>query len=225
MEKGFKNLQVASRAVERRGKEASTATAPPYSEPPDINNDLSGDSGLPDAASTPSNNGDDHISLSGNQPHQQHHKSPFQLPQPQAIQPPSHHAYPSSSSHSHQISTSRSGGDAHHQRGMSYPISSSSAASSTAASPTFTAPSNSRNWSLSSNHAGPSSTLFQALSPPPPPLPPLPPPVQPLTMNHSSAGGGGGYGYVPTTTGPGKPTIASMLQGRPMGEPSAVTTS
>ena len=220
MEKGFKNLQLASRTATRRDKAASTATAPHYSESPDLNKDPHGDSGLADVASTPSNNGDDHLSLSGNQPHHpQHHTPPFQFPHPHQIQPPSlHQSYPSASSHSHQNSISHSGGSAHHQRGMSYPISSSSAASSSAASPTFTAPSNSRNWSFSSNYQGPPSTLLQPFSPPLQP-------VQPPTMNHNGASGGGGYGYVPTTTGPGLPTIASILHGRPMGEPSTVTSS
>lgn len=217
MEKGVKNLQVASRTATRREKAASTATEPTYSESPDVNEDPHGDSGLADVANTSSNNGDDPLSLSANQPQQQHHTPPFQYPQSHLIQaPPLHHTYPSS--HAHQDSTSHSGGGAQHQRGMSYTMSSSSAASSSATSPTFTAPSSSRTWSSPSNYPGPPSTLLQTFSPPPPP-------VQQPPMNRSGAADNGGYGHVPTTTGQGLPTIASLLRERPMRESSAVTSS
>lgn len=214
MEKGLKNLQVASRTVTRREKAASVATPSHYSESPGTNNDPEGDSGLgQDITNTPSNNGDDHPSHTNNHQAPQDNSPAFPFSQPRPVAQPNPHRNHVSQN---QQSLSHSSGSGHHERGISYPISSSSAASSSTTSPTFTVPSD-RTWSFPSNYPAPPSTLLQAYSPPPQP-------VQPPTMNHSGTGGRSGYGFAPTTTGTGLPNIASIL-GKPMGEPAVVTTT
>ena len=177
MEKGPKNLQVVNNSVTRRRRAPSTQ-------------DQGDDSGLV-LFDTPSHNGDDDQPSSQNErpPKLQQGASPLQFPERHPMQPPQPTPYvPPHSSISH-------------QRGTSFPTSSSSA-SSTTTSPTFTAPI-SRNWSMSSPNMPAPSTLIPRFSP-------SPQLAQPPAVTYNS-GNVGNYGQAPGSSGPTLPALASIM--------------
>ena len=217
MEKGFKNLQVANRTSRRRENLAATTGTPSQHPDSPSTHDPGDDRGLGhELTHTPSNYGDEHSSHHTPLQALQQHPSPF-LPfqqQPQSLPPPpqphlhQHHQQPFLPSQPSILASSSQ------RRDINYPISSSSASSS-AASPTFTAPSDrDRTWSFSSAQCPPSK-LLQAWSPSPPQ--PVQPPPQTMTM--------GNYTPLPSSTGGGLPTIASILRGGAMEGMGAVTTT